>query len=134
MVFGPRGQGNNYEEQMIDYRTKGFSKEFKSCLITGSYVLLKDKQERYFKNAQRTRRLIVDTVKEILKNYDAIISPVGDDSSKNLVDYLKIANFGGFPSITISNLPVGLNIMSDCYLDEKVINIAYNLEKCKEEE
>lgn len=147
LIFGPRGEGDNYIEMMKDHRTKGFSPLIKRRLIIGSYVLQTENQERYFKNAQRARRLIVDAIKEEFKKYDAMISPVGSgpakslDGSKEMLkddtlaleDQLQIGNFGGFPSITIpngfvSNLPVGINITGNCYEDQTVLNIAYALE------
>lgn len=145
--FGPRGEGDNYIDMMKDHRTKGFSPLIKRRFVIGSYVLQKENQERYFKNAQRVRRLLVDRWKEIFADYDAVILPVGSgpakhiDGSKDILDtntayleeHLQIGNFGGFPSITIpngfvSNLPVGVNITGNCYDDENVLNIAYALE------
>ena len=147
IVFGPRGEGDNYIEMMKDHRTKGFSPLIKRRFIIGSYVLLSENQDRYFKNAQRVRRLIVDEWKKLYETYDAVLCPVGlgpatkfDDLDKDmdintlaLNEHLQVGNFGGFPSITIpngfvSNMPVGINITSNCYEDEKVLNIAYALE------
>ena len=147
-IFGPRGEGDNYIEMMKDHRTKGFSPLIKRRFIIGSYVLQSENQEKYFKNAQRVRRLIVDKMKELFKKYDAYISPVGVgpakhlDGSKDVIDnetsvldeQLQIGNFGGFPSITIPNgfvskLPVGVNITCDNYLDQQALNIAYALEQ-----
>ena len=98
----------------------------------------------------KVRRLLVDTWKDLFKKYDAVILPVGIGTAKKidnnfkdnlnenedteiLEQYLKIGNFGGFPSITIpngfiDNLPVGLNITGNCYDDENVLNIAYGIE------
>ncbi|MBO5095583.1 MAG: Asp-tRNA(Asn)/Glu-tRNA(Gln) amidotransferase subunit GatA, partial [Bacilli bacterium] len=145
--FGPRGEGDNYIDMIKDHRTKGFSPLIKRRFVIGSYVLLKENQERYFKNAGRVRRLIVNEWKNLFKTYDAVLSPVGigpakkfDDLNKEydlntiaLDEHLQIGNFGGFPSITIpngfvSNMPVGINITSNCYEDEKTLNIAYALE------
>jgi len=147
IIFGPRGVGDNYIDMVKDHRTKGFSPLIKRRFVIGSYVLQKENQERYFKNAQRVRRLLVDRWKELFKEYDAVILPVGTgpakylDGSLNhklantsvLDEHLQIANFGGFPSITIPNgfvtdLPVGVNITGNCYDDENVLNIAYALE------
>lgn len=149
--FGPRGEGDNYIDMMKDHRTKGFSPLIKRRFVIGSYVLQKENQERYFKNAQRVRRLLVDRWKEIFKDYDAVILPVGSgpakhiDGSKDILDentafleeHLQVGNFGGFPSITIPNgfvsgLPVGVNITGNCYDDENVLNIAYALESSME--
>ena len=147
LVFGPRGNGENYKEIMKDYRTKGFSSLIKRRFVIGSYVLQSENQERYFKNAQRVRRLIVDKIKEQFKEFDALIMPVGTgvakhlDSEKDILspdttaleEHLQIGNFGGFPSITIpngfiENLPVGVNITGNCYDDQNVLNIALALE------
>ena len=147
IIFGPRGEGDNYIEMIKDHRTKGFSPLIKRRFVIGEYVLQKENQERYFKNAQRARRMLVDTWKKLYETYDAVISPVGIGPAKKIneldKDYdintialdeqLQIGNFGGFPSITIPNgfvnsLPVGINITGNCYDDENVLNIAYALE------
>jgi len=151
IIFGPRGEGDNYIDMIKDHRTKGFSPLIKRRFIIGSYVLQKENKERYFNNAQRVRRLLVDTWKELFKTYDAVILPVGigpakklselskkyDDNTVALDEHLQIGNFGGFPSITIpngfvNNLPVGVNITGNCYDDINVLNIAYSLENSME--
>ena len=146
--FGPRGKGDNVVDMMKDHRTKGFSPLIKRRFVIGSYILQKENQEKYFVNAQRVRRLIVDKMNELFKTYDGLIAPVGtgpapkiDDcigylsNSENAIleEQLQIGNFGGFPSITIpngfvSNMPVGINITGKCYDDENILNIAYTLE------
>jgi len=146
-IFGPHGEGKDYIEMMKDHRTKGFSPLIKRRFIIGSYVLQSENKNKYFFNAQRARRMIVDSYQELFKNYDAVLCPVGTGPAKKLSDldkkydrntitldeHLQIGNFGGFPSITIpngfvSNLPVGINITGNCYEDKKVLNIAYQME------
>ena len=147
IIFGPRSNKTDVFEMMKEHRTLGFSPLIKRRFIIGSYVLQKENQERYFKNAQRVRRLIVDKMKELFRKYDALILPVSSgpakklDEDKDVIDagtnvleeHLQIGNFGGFPSITIPNgfietLPVGINITGNCYDDENVLNMAYTLE------
>ena len=147
IVFGPRAEGDNYIDMMKNYRTKGFSPLIKRRFVIGSYVLQAENKDRYFHNAQRVRRLLVDAWKNLFKDYDAVILPVGSgpakhlDGSKDILDkdtqvleeHLQIGNFGGFPSITIpdgfiNGLPVGVNITGNCYDDENVLNIAYAIE------
>ncbi len=151
IIFGPRAMGDNYIDMMKNYRTNGFSPLIKRRFIIGSYVLKSENQERYFRNAQRARRLIVDKWKELYKNYDAVILPVGSGPAKHLdksqdilnenidilEEHLQVGNFGGFPSITIpdgfvNNMPVGVNITGNCYDDINVLNIAYALESSME--
>ena len=148
IAFGPRGNGENIYEIMKNHRTVGFSPLIKRRFVIGSYILQKENQERYFVNAQRVRRLIVDRMKELFKKYDALILPVSkgvapkldelndeinDESTVLLEEHLQIGNFGGFPSITIPNgminkMPVGINITGNCFDDINVLNIAYALE------
>ncbi len=147
IIFGPRSQNTNVVEMMKEHRTKGFSPLIKRRFVIGSYVLQKENQERYFKNAARVRRLIVDRMKEFFKEYDGLVLPVStgpaktffnsnnmmDENTNVLEEHLQIGNFGGFPSITIPNgfinqLPVGINITGNCYDDENVLNLAYALE------
>lgn len=145
--FGPRGEGTGVTEVMKDHRTKGFSPLIKRRFVIGSYVLQSKNQEKYFLNAKRVRRVIVDKMNELFEKYDALILPVGSgpakyiDGSKNelnkevnlLEEHLQIGNYGGFPSITIPNgfvssLPVGINITGKAKDDENILNIAYKLE------
>ena len=148
IIFGPRGKGDNVMDLMKDHRTHGFSPLIKRRFVIGSYILQKENQERYFVNAARVRRLIVDKMKELFTEYDGLILPVSTgvapyiDGSKDelnsdntavLEEHLQIGNFGGFPSITIpngfiDNLPVGVNITGNCYDDANILNIAYALE------
>ena len=133
---------------MKDHRTKGFSPLIKRRFVIGSYVLQAQNKDRYFHNAQRVRRLLVDTWKNLFKEYDAVILPVGsgpakhldgsldilDESTSVLEEHLQVGNFGGFPSITIpdgfiNELPVALNITGNCYNDQTVLNIAYALQE-----
>jgi aspartyl-tRNA(Asn)/glutamyl-tRNA(Gln) amidotransferase subunit A len=145
--FGPRGEGNSPEEMMKDHRTKGFSSLIKRRFVIGSYVLQSENQEKYFLNAKRVRRMIVDKMNELFSEYDGMIMPVSTgpakylDTTKNVVnsefkvleESLQIANHGGYPSITIPNgfvsgLPVGINITCAIKEDEKLLNIANVLE------
>ncbi len=147
IIFGPRSDKNNVFDMMKEHRTLGFSPLIKRRFVIGSYVLQKENQERYFNNAARVRRLIVNKMKELFKEYDGLILPVSsgpakkfnedndilDDNTSVLEEHLQIGNFGGFPSITIPNgfindLPVGINITGNCFDDENILNIAYTLE------
>lgn len=145
--FGPRGEGSSVEEVMFDARTKGFSELIKRRFILGSYILQKENQEKLFLNAQRVRRLIVDKITELFKEYDGMIAPCSggpaeafDSTSEKLSarylileNHLVIGNFGGFPSITIpytmiNEMPVGLNITGRITEDDVVLNMAAKIE------
>lgn len=146
--FGPRGDGNSIDEVMFSARTKGFSELIKRRFVLGSYILQKENQEKLFLNACRCRRLIVDMVNELFKDYDGIILPASgggapsfDSSSEQVTDqqlilenHMAIGNFGGFPSITIpftfvKDMPVGINITGRVMEDDILLHIANEVEK-----
>ncbi len=148
IIFGPRGKGDNYIDMIKDYRTKNFSPLIKRRFVIGSYVLQAQNKDRYFYNAERVRRLLVDAWNKLFLRYDGIILPVGsgpakkledskdilDSSTLSLEEHLQVGNFGGFPSITIPDgfidgLPVGLNITGKCYDDANILNIANKIEE-----
>ena len=147
IIFGPRGEGDNPNDMIKNHRTKGFSPLIKRRFVIGSFVLQSENQEKYFLNAKRVRRLIVNKMNELFESYDAMIAPVGTgpakylDNSKNMLsndtsvleELLQIGNYGGYPSITVPNgfvddLPVGVNITGKVKDDQNVLNIAYTLE------
>ncbi len=141
LIFGPRGKGNDVNEMMKDYRTKGFLTSSKKRLVLGSYVLNKKNQEIYLKNPQRLRTLIVNMLNDLFKEYDGMILPgtlsispdIDNNNNNNNEGYLAMANFGGYPSITIpsgfvNNMPIGVNITGNIKDDSNILSIAYALE------
>ena len=82
------------------------------------------------------------------EKYDAMILPASggiapkfdseidrmSDRYLILENHMAIANFGGFPSITIpngmvNNMPIGLNITGACFKDSLTLNIANKIEE-----
>ena len=145
--FGSRVDGNNINDIMMKTRTEGFSELIKRRFVIGSYVLQKENQDRLFLNACRVRRLVVDKINELFKEYDGFIMPSAeriaprfDEASDKLSDdylilgnHLVIGNFGGFPSISIpsgfvNGMPVSVNITGRAKEDSLVLNMANKLE------
>jgi len=149
IIFGPRGNGEKINEIMMNHRTNGFSPLTKRRFVIGSYVLQKENQEKFFLNAGRIRRLIVNKMNELFETYDGLILPCSEGGAKPiksemiekesiqikvLENHMFIGNAGGFPSITIpngfvNNLPIGINITGKIMDDENILNIAYKLEE-----
>ena len=146
--FGNRIDGNSIEDIMMKTRTEGFSELIKRRFVLGSYILQKENQEKLFLNAGRVRRLIVDGINELFKEYDGLImpttgdiAPLFDKASDKLSDeylilgnHLVIGNFGGFPSISIpsgfvNNMPVSVNITGRVREDGLVLNLANKIEE-----
>jgi len=148
IIFGPRGEGESINDIMFNARTKGFSELIKRRFILGSYILQKENQEKLFLNAGRIRRIIVEKMTELFKEYDGMILPGAgsiapkfksetidklSDRYLLLENHMAIGNFGGFPSISIpvgfvKNMPIGLSITSGIKKDLELLNIAYAIE------
>ena len=145
--FGVRGEGKTPNEIIHDARTKGFSELIKRRFIIGSYSLQRENQEKLFLNAYRVRRMVVDKINELFKEYDGLIMPAAasippkfSDSSDKLSDkylildnHMVIGNFGGYPSITlpsgfVDSMPVGINLTGRVKEDDVVLNIANQIE------
>ena len=146
--FGNRKEGHTPDEVMINTRTEGFSELIRRRFVIGSFILQKENQEKLFKNAQRIRRLVVDAMTNLFKEYDGLIMPNAGSIAPRFTDemdrlsekylllenHLAIGNFGGFPSITIpsgiiDDMPVAINITGPIKTDDVVCNIANKLEE-----
>lgn len=147
IAFGNRIAKDDVNSLITATRTEGFSELIKRRFVLGSYILQKENQEKLYLNACRVRRLLVDKLTNLFKEYDSLILPCSggpapkfDDDSDKLSDkylllenHMALGNFGGFPSITIpsgfvNNCPIGINLTSGIKEDKKVLNIANEIE------
>lgn len=145
--FGPRFEGNSYQDVMFNARTAGFSELIKRRFVIGSFALMRENKDVLFLRAQKCRRKIVDTLNDILKTYDAVylpaaptIAPKFKDSHDKLSDEYMIAdnhlvfgNFAGLPSLSLpigfeAGMPLGANIMGRAFEEAKVLQIAQAIE------
>ncbi len=145
--FGPFKGGKTYQEVMFNARNEGFSELIKRRFVIGSYCLMAENQDELFLRAQRNRAKIVETVNNILKDYDFIylpaapgIAPKFDDSSDRLSDeylladnHLCLGNFAGLPSISLplafqEEMPLGVNFMGRAFEEKKLFQIAQAFE------
>lgn len=146
--FGPYYDATTYEGVISNARTKGFSELIKRRFIFGSFALMRENQHDLFLRAQRNRRRIVDTINNILKDYDFIYAPAApgvapklNEKSNRLSDeylladnHLVIGNFTGLPSLTLpigmsEGLPFGANITGRAFEEAKVLQICSAIEK-----
>lgn len=149
--FGPRFEGDTYQEVMTKARSEGFSELIKRRFVIGSYSLMKENQKELFLRAKKARHLIVDAFNDVFKKYDFIMTPAAKDVAplkegvtdalrkeyKIIDDYLAFANFGGYPSITLPlgqdkdnlNLPYGVSINAPIFKDKQLFNFSNTVEK-----
>lgn len=119
-----------------------FGEEVKRRIIIGTYVLSSGYYGRYYLKAQKVRALLRREFKSLYSKYDVIIAPtmpilpfrIGekiDDPTK--IYYIDIdtvvSNLTGMPAISIpagfsNGLPIGLQIMSDEFQEQKIFDTA----------
>lgn len=140
--YGYRSQnGNDLISMYKKSRSEGFGTEVQRRIILGTFVLSASYYDAYFTKAQKVRRLIMNKTREILAQYDFIISPtapttafeIGKNKSNPLAMYLADifsvqANVaGGLPAISLpngfdkQNMPIGLQVMANSFEEAKLL-------------
>ena len=122
-------------------RTEGFGKEVKRRIIMGNFFILEENMDKYYNNALRVRYKVIERLKEILKNYDYILSPttidIAEDIDKEhfqaqkyfLNPQLALANLTGLPAISIpyglmDDMPVGIQFIGNYFSDSNLIKLS----------
>lgn len=135
---------NSFDKIVTNNRTNGYSKNIKRRFIIGALCTLKENYENIFIKAKKIRTILIEKYNSILEQCDALLLPSSSSfapkikqtkNNKNTIadEVLKIANIGGYPSISIptnkyKKLFWGLNITSKQFSDQNLFNIGLTLE------
>ena len=128
-------------------RSEGFGEEAKRRIMLGSFVLSSGYYDAYYLKALRTKALIKRAFDEAFAKYDVILGPAAPTTApklgESLSDPLKMylgdiytisVNLAGLPGMTVpcgrdsKGLPIGLQIIGDCFQEKKVIRTGYSYE------
>ena len=131
-------------------RSEGFGPEVKRRIMLGSFVLSSGYYDAYYLKALRTKALIKQEFDKAFSKYDVIIAPAAPTTApelgKSLSDPLKMylgdiytisVNLAGLPGISLpvgtdsKGLPIGMQIIGDCFEENKIIRAAYTLEQTR---
>jgi aspartyl-tRNA(Asn)/glutamyl-tRNA(Gln) amidotransferase subunit A len=137
----------NLKEMYYNSRTQGFGKEVKRRIMLGTYVLSSGYYDAYYRKAQKVRRLIKEDFDKVFSEVDLLITPttptvafkIGEKSEDPLQMYLSdiyttSANLAGIPGMNIpigknsENLPIGLQILSQQFNEEKIFLLAKHIQ------
>ncbi len=129
-------------------RSEGFGAEVKRRIMLGSFVLSSGYYDAYYLKALRTKALIKQAFDKAFEKFDVILSPaapttapkIGDSLSDPLKMYLGdiytiSVNLAGLPGMTVpcgwddKGLPIGLQLIADCFQEKKMIQTAYTYEQ-----
>ncbi len=131
-------------------RSEGFGAEVKRRIMLGSFVLSSGYYDAYYLKALRVKALIKKAFDEAFAKYDVILGPVAPTTAPRLGDslsdpikmylgdiYTISVNLAGLPGISLPcgidsrGLPIGLQLISDCFQEKKLIRTAYAYEKAR---
>lgn len=128
-------------------RSEGFGAEVKRRIMLGSFVLSSGYYDAYYLKALRTKALIKQAFDRAFAKYDVILAPAAPTTApklgESLADPLKMylgdiytisANLAGIPGICVpcgkdsAGLPIGLQLLGDCFQEKNIIRAAYSYE------
>ena len=131
-------------------RSEGFGAEAKRRIMLGSFVLSSGYYDAYYLKALRTKALIKQAFDKAFEKYDVILGPAAPTTApklgESLSDPLKMylgdiytisVNLAGLPGITLpcgmdqNGLPIGLQLIGDCFAEKKIIRAAYAYEQTR---
>lgn len=129
-------------------RSEGFGAEVKRRIMLGSFVLSSGYYDAYYLKALRTKALIKQAFDRAFETYDVILGPTAPTTApelgESLADPLKMylgdiytisANLAGLPGISLPcgkdkrGLPIGLQLLGDCFKEANIIRAAYAFEQ-----
>lgn len=131
-------------------RSEGFGEEVKRRIMLGSFVLSSGYYDAYYLKALRVKALIKKAFDEAFAKYDVILGPVAPTTAprlgSSLSDPIKMylgdiytiaVNLAGLPGISLpcgkdnNGLPIGLQLIGDCFQEKKLIQTAYAYEQAR---
>lgn len=131
-------------------RSEGFGAEVKRRIMLGSFVLSSGYYDAYYLKALRTKALIKQAFDKAFQTYDIILGPAAPTTApkigESLSDPIKMylgdiytisVNLAGLPGISLpcgtdkKGLPIGLQLIGDCFQEKKIIRAAYAFEQAK---
>lgn len=129
-------------------RSEGFGPEVKRRIMLGSFVLSSGYYDAYYLKALRTKALIKQEFDKAFAKYDMILGPAAPTTAPkigaSLSDPIKMylgdvytisVNLAGLPGISVpcgidsKGLPIGLQLIGDCFQENKILRAAYAFEQ-----
>ncbi len=134
-------------------RSEGFGEEVKRRIMLGSFVLSSGYYDAYYLKALKVKALIKKAFDAAFAKYDIILGPVAPTTAPKLGEsladpirmylgdiYTIAVNLAGLPGISVpcgqdgKGLPIGLQLIGDCFQEKKLIRAAYTYEQARKAE
>ncbi|MGC8547441.1 MAG: Asp-tRNA(Asn)/Glu-tRNA(Gln) amidotransferase subunit GatA [Candidatus Micrarchaeia archaeon] len=137
----------NVQDYFTEVRTAGFGDEAKRRIILGTFMRMAGYRNRYYLKALKVRQKIINEFNNAFEKYDALIAPSMpilppkfseieklEPAQVYGIDVLTVApNLAGMPTIsipfgTVSDLPVGVQLIAGQLHEDKLIELGSLLE------
>jgi len=134
-------------------RSEGFGEEVKRRIMLGSFVLSSGYYDAYYLKALKVKALIKKAFDTAFEKYDLILGPVAPTTAPKLGEsladpiqmylgdiYTIAVNLAGLPGISVPcgedsrGLPIGLQLIGDCFQEKKLFQAAYTYEQREQRE
>lgn len=145
--YGYRAPGqDDLTELYKESRSAGFGQEVKRRIMLGTFVLSAGYYDAYFTRAQKVRKLLIEQIRLIFRDYDFIVLPttpstafklgekMADPIAMYLADiYTVTANLTGIPAISLplfrhsNGLPFGLQVMANQFNELSLLTVSQDL-------
>ncbi|MFA5644438.1 MAG: Asp-tRNA(Asn)/Glu-tRNA(Gln) amidotransferase subunit GatA [Patescibacteria group bacterium] len=148
LKYSSKGKSaENLNEIYLRNRGEGFGAEAKRRIMLGTYALSSGYFSAYYKKAVAVKEKIKEDFKKAFTKVDFILTPTSphtafkigqqvDDPLKMYLEdvFLTGPSLAGLPAISIpvglaKNLPFGLQIIADNFMEEGLLNLAHNFQK-----
>jgi len=145
--YGPRTEGESYQEMVDRTRDDGFGDEPKRRIMLGTYALSAGYYDAFYGQAQKVRTLIIREHREAFESFDVLACPtsptvafpVGERTADPLAmyasDLLTIPScLAGLPGLSIpcglsEGLPVGLQLIGPQFGENLLFRVGHALEQ-----
>ncbi len=147
--YGLRRPAPDLFQQYSRTRSEGFGPEVKRRILLGSFVLSAGYYDEYYRKAQQVRQLIQKEIRQAFREVDVLLTPTtptpafklqektADPLQMYLSDVFTVtANLAGICALSVPvgvtsrGLPVGVQLMSDFFREDRLFILGRSIEKC----
>ncbi len=131
----------NIDELYVNTRTEGFNFLTKAVILYGSDVLSKNRYDDCYGKSLKVRRVVADKFEELMKEYDAVLTPVCSKSAYKAYDiseafetvykesvFSAVANLIGTPALVSG----GVQLMGKHFSESVLLSLAKSTERAGE--
>ena len=140
--FGFRAKEyRNIDELYVNTRTEGFNFLTKAVILYGSDVLSKNRYDACYGKSLKIRRVIAESFEELMKTYDAVLTPACSKASFEAYDikdaFMKVFSEGEFTATAnLIGVPAlvsgGVQLMGKQFDDSLLLSLAGATERMGE--